>query len=80
MNKFLNKYPSLWEPVIGDRVRVIQVLNHSKQLATNWAYSAGEEGEIVEIYDYVYMIKFDKDENYTVFKEEIELISHEQVS
>jgi hypothetical protein len=73
-NKFLKKYPDLYTPRIGDRVKVTQLLHvHSKdnkpmKFFKYTPYSEGDIGIIIssEIRDYpgeLYRINFNKQGN-----------------
>jgi hypothetical protein len=85
-NKFLEKYPQLHEPKIGDRVRIIKLLDGHKNNVNSWYYNIGAVGQIVEILDTyahtVYRIQFDRQtvsgpgiaNVYSTYREEIEIL------
>ena len=43
-NKFLELYSALWEPRIGDKVRIIKVLDSNKKPTSFWYYKIGDCG------------------------------------
>jgi len=82
-NKFLSKYPNLWIPKIGDKVRVIQVLDSLGDIVTNpsekgWSYNTNDIGFILKISTIVYDICLVKNNDIvTVYKQEVELCSND---
>jgi len=38
MNKFLKQYPQLWTPKVGDKIRIIKVLNEHREIITKDQY------------------------------------------
>jgi hypothetical protein len=81
-NKFLEKYPTLWNPKIGDKVKIILVLSAQKAICADgeWSYNKNEVGIITGYGIYgeyntyqvlFHTIPFRKEEH--VFREEIEL-------
>ena len=81
MSKFLKQYPALWTPKIGDRIRVIKVLDGDRKEVEKWDYTKNDTGiithSLLNQYDeYVYNIKFDSySPCFTVYKEEIEPVN-----
>jgi hypothetical protein len=83
-NKFLEKYPELWEPKVGDRVRMIgnRYPNHytGSNLIDVWI--DGDIGVIISITKYrilkEYKINFkNKITQWWVVRSNFEIISHE---
>jgi hypothetical protein len=78
INKFLNQYPQLWEPTIGDKIIVIQALtwNKTPQDNINLTYQIGEQGTIINVsghnIDVVYRVHFSNFSGW-LYKEEMEL-------
>ena len=75
-NKFLEKYPNLWIPKVGDKVEIIKVLNNIKKPTDNWYYKIKDTGEIIHIMTLtrytLYQVKFHKNHSVqSVFVEEI---------
>jgi len=91
MNKFLSTYPQLWEPRIGDNIKIIKIVNASGEIEPeskyfHYSYSIGEQGVIVDI-DHVWgqravykiiIKRSGEDMEEYVYRSEIELVSHEQ--
>jgi hypothetical protein len=46
-NKFVVKYPALWEPKIGDKIKIVRLLDGSKHEVSKWHYHIGDRGAIV---------------------------------
>jgi hypothetical protein len=78
-NKFLEKYPELWEPKVGDIVQVVYVLDCNGFLVKNtWNYAIGETGKIVAVPTItggfgLYTVRFDKSKAHLLYREEFEL-------
>jgi hypothetical protein len=72
-NKFLERYPELWVPSIGDRVRVIK-------LCAPGEYKIGYTGKITHIWDFgdvhtIYDIEFSNiEDEQRLYREEFEII------
>jgi hypothetical protein len=68
-NKFLKTYPQLWEPKVGDYIRIKMCLNTRKLISYSTEYDIGDTGTIARISnspffdnEKVYRIEFhDKD-------------------
>jgi hypothetical protein len=86
-NKFLERYPALWEPRIGDRVRIISVYDFNNtridtsSSSFSWYYQIGDVGIIEETESsnsgyILYHILFDRNNKmYVTYRHEIELIN-----
>jgi hypothetical protein len=81
MNKFLEQYPALWVPKVGDRVEIVQVLDGQRNPVINWKYKINDTGTIVQTQsndrgtEWIYDIYFEKYTTiFPVYREEIELI------
>ena len=77
MNKFINKYPVLWSPAIGDKFRVRCVLNSFKEPVpdNHYNYKIGEIGVITHKINGIhgaYTAKFNHAGSVNVWIEEIE--------
>jgi len=74
-NKFLSIYPQLWEPKIGDRIKIIRS-NYSTIWHTS-RYYAGKTGiiDIVANEPPEYLIEIDNENRYVwVNKEDVKVI------
>jgi hypothetical protein len=83
-NKFLKQYPQLWEPKIGDIIKIRKCINIRKHPTDDLEYKIGDTGIISEIDhspyfkgENLYKIEFHNkivsyDMSY-VYREEIEL-------
>jgi hypothetical protein len=80
MNKFLEQYPALWVPKVGDRVRIIKLVDNGHYQIGDVGVIYGVSGDL-NLIAYAYYIKFDNhiiDKRYSwVLKNEMELIGHE---
>jgi hypothetical protein len=81
MNKFIKTYRAFWNPKVGDRVKIIKLLDENKRPIEKWHYNIGDQGVIHNLvltttYGYAYDIKFDNNNQdiITAYKEEIELL------
>ena len=81
-NKFLEKYPVLRDPKIGDIVEVIALLDvHHKPMEANHHYYIGDIGKIIAA-DLLYVVDFNNQENniviydgrWSLWKEEFKII------
>lgn len=78
-NKFLKKYPKLYQytPKIGDRVYVIQVQTHNGEVISNpiiddWGYGIGWTGVITDCGDNIIDVLFDNTQkNLCLLKTEV---------
>jgi hypothetical protein len=76
-NKFLKLYPQLRDPDIGDKIKIVQVLNARKCPVDKWYYSINDVGTLVYINstESVYEIYFELYANsFPVYREEFEII------
>jgi DUF1009 family protein len=77
-NKFLKQYPQLWFPKVGDKIRIIRLLDMDKTEIQKWHYNKNEVGKIQYIYKNregwdVYDIVFCSGKVEPVYREEFEL-------
>jgi hypothetical protein len=76
-NKFLEIYPQLIEPKVGDRVKIIKLLSGFKCSVDTWFYCINDVGTIIKrsSNEWVYEIYFSKyTESFPVYREEFEII------
>jgi len=71
-NKFMQKYPQLWSPKIGDKVKIVKLLDISDTPVPIWVYSIGDKGEIVWLCNHnVVEVLFSNGESYQTYLYEI---------
>lgn len=81
MNKFLNQYPQLREPKIGDRIKVIKILNILKEEIKSISYNIGEVGTIQDVFeqgqinsDRIYEVDFEVTKAALLYQDEFIII------
>ena len=79
-NKFLEKYPNLWIPKVGDKVEIVQILYSDRSVVCNpelWNYQIGDVAIIEKIRYITITIKLLKNgETCVVFFEEVSQYTH----
>ena len=79
MNKFLTKYPQLRTPKVGDKIRVIKLMNFKREIVyTLYDYEIGDTGTITFV-NHVHLgtvinVQFTKGTHASLYLDEVEYI------